>query len=85
MLLVLKKKNLVLKKGDRVLFYTDGLTEALNHQKQPFSSQLKDLLLDLDKKPLNDFLNALFFYWIQHQKDKKIEDDLCMVVFDVLD
>lgn len=80
-----EEKTLALQKRDRILFYTDGLTEAYNSQNQPFSSKLKNLLLDLDKKPLDDFLNTLFLHWIQHQKGRKVEDDLCMVVFDVLD
>jgi signal transduction histidine kinase/serine phosphatase RsbU (regulator of sigma subunit) len=80
----LVEEQIQLKKGDRVLFYTDGITECMNASKQFFEDQIfknfirsnsglePDLFSDKLINELKTFCNR-----------DKFTDDLCLLVLDV--
>jgi len=80
--------DLPLNPGDRILMYTDGITETFNTNEQEFGDQrLKELLsdnMDLSVEEMTDRLLAEVRMWASVDNDESLEDDLTMIMIDVL-
>lgn len=73
-------------KGTRILFYTDGLTEAKSgrhvNQEVYFEAVLPEILEEYSKYKLDVFeLNPLGTRTVYREKDP--EDDVCLVAIDL--
>lgn len=77
------RQTLTLQRGDRILFYTDGLSEASDAQGRLFGSILHSTLQDLKQIPFKDFLSNLYERWKNFQTREEIEDDLCLIAMEV--
>ena len=78
----LSGKNL--KKGDKILFYTDGLTEAQNHVNEDFENHLEKFMLDYAHLPIDDFLNNIYYQLVLFKGNEKFLDDVCIVGIEIL-
>jgi len=79
-----QEKKIQLYSGDRIIFYTDGLTESLNAKGEDFEHYVKKKTyqkvftlsgVTMAKKildELNDFI-----------KDREIDDDICIITLEV--
>lgn len=79
--------EIALEKNDRILLYTDGLTEASSPGGEQFGEERIYELLennsDLTAKEMGDLLLKKVIDWIKGEK--KLEDDIAFVLIDVLD
>lgn len=78
--------TITLNKGDRLLFYTDGLTEATSiaDRKQFF----EDLLVNEHIKKYSscstmDFIHNLYNELVLFHGSDSFEDDVCMICMDI--
>ncbi|MDR7855658.1 SpoIIE family protein phosphatase [Tissierella sp.] len=74
-----KEKSIYLSKGDKVLFYTDGITESKDRNGNEFGIEfIIDILNDHKKDILNEINDEIISYNWGEQ-----EDDLAVVLMDV--
>ncbi|HCL56658.1 MAG TPA: hypothetical protein DHW82_06575 [Spirochaetia bacterium] len=78
-----QESSVELQSGDKVLFYTDGLTEAMNQEGQEFSEIINDYLLEYKDLPIEDFVNNIYGKLIEYTGTENFEDDVCMVGMEV--
>ena len=78
-----EEKEVVLEKGDRILFYTDGITEAKNKKMENFG---EERLIEIYKEQARNDISTL----IQKIKDaafefanEKIEDDITIAIIEI--
>lgn len=73
--------------GDTLLFYTDGITEAMNRQNEQFGEiRLKQFLAQHNDKSPEDFSDLLLNRlqsWIAEKSDEGFADDFTLVVLQV--
>ena len=79
-----EEKEISLKSGDKVLFYTDGLTEAANEEGIEFEETLCEILIFHSRLSVDELLERIYHRLLIFQKDLHFEDDICMVLFGVL-
>lgn len=83
---VYKNISLSLKIDNRILLFTDGITEATNHSGEFFGDQrLKDFCKSHAHCPALQFINELFEYlytW-SGKASKTLDDDLTALVVDI--
>jgi len=74
-------------KGTRILFYTDGLTEAKSgrhvNQEVYFEAVLPEIIEGISKLKLDYFLNAILSELSQFIGKLDPEDDVCLVAIDL--
>jgi len=81
---VFEEREIELKKGDKILFYTDGLTEAQNHVNEDFENHLEKFMLDYAHLPIDDFLNNIYYQLVLFKGNEKFLDDVCIVGIEIL-
>ena len=75
--------ELELAPGKRVVFYTDGLTEARNRGQQEFSEEgMMKSLRSHAGKPLSGLLDALVADVVTFTEEAEFEDDVCILGVD---
>jgi serine phosphatase RsbU (regulator of sigma subunit) len=79
-----EERQILLQAGDRILFYTDGLTEAANARGVEFEEIMPEILTNNESLPADDFLEVLYHSLLSHRGDFLFEDDVCVVVMDVV-
>ncbi len=75
-----RSHQLALAPGERLVFYTDGLTESFNAQKVPLDLEGVRLLLGEDFQKTADVVAALEHGEAAHRKDAPPHDDLTILV-----
>ncbi len=71
--------------GDRLLFYTDGLTEAVNPQGVPFDHEhLRAVLAERSHEPADRLPGMLIEELILYAGSRGLEDDVAVVTVDIL-
>lgn len=76
--------SIKLKKGDKVLLYTDGLTECQAPSGKRYGEKgLLKLIKKYGKLPVGDFIEKIYKEINDFLGDGKLDDDLTMVVFEV--
>jgi len=80
-----EQKTVQLKRGDKIIFYTDGITEARNEEGELFGiKRVKEIIIRRkDLKPLQ--LNASIFRAVKRFIGRKTqEDDMTLVTIEIL-
>ncbi len=79
-----QEKEMTLAKGDRILFYTDGLSESINLQEEMYSKErIVKMIIDTYHKDVKDSLEEIYhdmLNWVKNER--RIQDDIAMVMFD---
>jgi len=76
-------RQVMLFPGDNLILYTDGLVEALNHNKQPYSKErLKDLITKHRRWNANHMTEVILDDVKQYSE--KINDDVTVLTIEVL-
>jgi hypothetical protein len=77
--------SLILEPGDKILLYTDGLTEELNHSNEMFEETLFQVVLPrLVSMSVEDIVSALWERLVEFKGDDKISDDICIVGIEIV-
>ena len=79
-------KQMTLKAGDRLLLYTDGLTEPESDRGEPFGDhRLEALVRDNRARPAQEFIDRLLLALEAWRPASAVqEDDITVVAIDVL-
>jgi len=80
-----EQKTVQLKSGDKIIFYTDGITEARNKKEEQFGiKRLKEIIISRkDAKPLQ--LNTSIFRAVRKFIGRKIQkDDMTLITVEIL-
>jgi sigma-B regulation protein RsbU (phosphoserine phosphatase) len=77
----LEQRSVKLEPGDFVLFYTDGVTEAMNEQNEQYGEErLRDLLLANSGASTSEMLHALRGSLADFVGDRAQSDDITIVI-----
>jgi len=69
-----------MKPGEQILFYTDGVTEAMNHYNEEFSDEKLELFfMDTNSLTAGKFINRLIEEVKMHTKDTPQSDDITVL------
>lgn len=68
--------------GDKILFYTDGLTEGINSRMEEFGAEIPQILLKNANLPIEKLIEKIYYFFLLHC-EKDILDDVCMVGIEV--
>ncbi len=79
-----EEKEIFLEKGDKILFYTDGLVEAINHKNIEFGDILSNILKELSHNPIKLLVNKLYGELESHHQKKEFDDDVCIIGIEIL-
>jgi serine phosphatase RsbU (regulator of sigma subunit) len=81
----LEERQIALEPGDRILLYTDGLTDAMNETGQPYDLQrLASSLASLADQPTSELLPSLLDGLHAHQGRASQFDDQTILVMEVI-
>lgn len=76
--------TLPVQSGDKILLYTDGLTEAMNSEREEFGEQrLKDVLLQTARRPGAVVITALTEAVAAHRDHCEINDDFTLLLTEI--
>ena len=69
----------------KIVFYTDGLTEARNKNLNPrmFIKLINDTLLKLAHLPCDEFIAELYGELVRFRGNETFDDDVCIICLDV--
>lgn len=80
----LSEEVMAVEPGDRLVLYTDGLTDAFNAGEQSFGRErLKQVALEQRSAPIEMMGDALFDAVAAHQGEAETFDDMTLLVVDV--
>ena len=74
-----EEKEIELLPGDKILFYTDGLTEATNAQGEEFGDYLPDILSRFCHLPIEEFIHSIYHELLSFREEYQFDDDVCIV------
>jgi phosphoserine phosphatase RsbU/P len=78
-----EEKEVLLEKGDRILFYTDGITEAKNERMEEFGEErLKQLYQDEADSDISDLILKIKETVFEFANGK-IEDDITIAIIEI--
>lgn len=70
--------------GDRMLFYSDGLTEAMNERRQQFGlERLKETVERSGNRPVHELLEGIWRSVNLHRGGYQLSDDLTLLVAEI--
>lgn len=78
-----EKKSIQLLPRDKVLFYTDGLTEATNPQGEEFETIIDSVILDYCHFPIQEMVNQIYHRLLDFREEFHFDDDICMVGLEI--
>jgi len=80
----IENKTIQLSQGDRLFFYTDGVTGALDEKENPYGfSRLIQVLNENKKVSLNETYNRIINSIYNHTDIKSIDDDITFLLIEV--
>ncbi len=82
--IVIEEKEISVCKGDKIIFYTDGLTEATNNGNVQFEDFMLDRILpEIAGLEIEKLLNRLYEALILFAENNPPDDDICIVGMEV--
>lgn len=80
----IEEKEIQLVSGDRLVLFTDGITEAIDPEKEMYGDdRFKEFIVSHRDLAPADFCAALLADLREFSQNQKFDDDLTLVVFDV--
>ncbi|PKL16876.1 MAG: hypothetical protein CVV49_13985 [Spirochaetae bacterium HGW-Spirochaetae-5] len=72
-------------KGDKILFFTDGLTEALNDSGAMFEHiMISNIIPSIASEPVETFISMLYNAVNDFKKHTPFEDDICIIGIEII-
>jgi phosphoserine phosphatase RsbU/P len=70
--------------GDKLVFFTDGLTEAMNDRNEEFGeARLMDLIAEAGRQPPLDIINRVKASVEEHRHGRAVNDDYSLLVAEI--
>ena len=70
--------------GDKVVFFTDGLTEAMNEESEEFGeARFADLIRDVGRQTPSEIINAVKSAVQLHRRSREVNDDYSLLVAEI--
>jgi len=80
-----QQTKMKLSPGDTLIFYTDGITEALNPRLEEFGEQkLLEIILNYPYQSAEDLRNIIYEEMIKFTQGQGQYDDLTLIVLRIL-
>ncbi len=79
----LETKVLECMPGDIILLYTDGLTEATNHKREPFETVIHDVLKDAASAPKGEKIYWIWEALLTFRRGEPFEDDVLILCMEI--
>lgn len=78
-----EEKEVYLETGDRILFYSDGITQAKNAERGEFGEErLIELYKNGNDQPISELLNKIYKE-VQNFSSEKIDDDVTIAMVEI--
>ncbi len=78
--------SITVNKGDKILLFTDGLTEAMNDNREMFENiMISDVIPAIASEPVEVFVRNLYNAVNEFKKHKPFEDDICIIGVEIVD
>lgn len=81
--LMLEEKEVFLEKGDKVIFYTDGLVDAPDKNRIKFGKKMLDILEKNKHLAIQELLKTLYEALVNHTGKENFGDDVCIVGMEI--
>ena len=78
-----EEKEIQLLSGDKLIFFTDGLTETENSEGIEFDEILPQILKDHPDKNPEKLLETIYHSLLSFKEDYSFEDDICLIVMGI--
>lgn len=82
--IVVEEKEVELNHGDKILFYTDGLTEATSPSGFVFEERLPRIIGLHRRKPIKKMVEEIYSDLIAFRGSEKFEDDVCIIGMEII-
>ncbi len=79
-----EEREVKIKKGDKIILYTDGLTEAINKKNEEFEESFFNFIKINYKSSINVLLSQVMDSLFRFVSGKSLEDDICIIGVEVL-
>ncbi len=80
----LAEKTIDLESGDRLILFTDGVTECMNSKREMFSEErLRDFIMQNSHLPVDTFSASLITHLVDFSRDEKFHDDVTLITLDI--
>lgn len=80
-----EEKEITLEKGDKIIFYTDGLTEASDSRNIEFEDTMFNKVIpEISGLGITDLLSSLYAGMLDYTGGNQPDDDICIVGMEVL-
>ncbi len=81
-----KPEKIYLKTGDRLILFSDGVTETFNTQEEIFGiKRLENCILENFEKPTQELVNNIIHTLSEFRKGSDLSDDLTLICLTMLD
>ncbi len=80
-----KEETMLLKTNDKLFFYTDGLTEAMNKDFLLFESVLKSTLLKYNNNSIRNLIEFIYKELVYFCGGEQFIDDICLIGLNIRD
>lgn len=78
-----QENKLQLRAGDKLIFYTDGLTESESSEGIEFSTVLPSVLQKNALKPVQELNENIYSSFKKHYTKTSLEDDICILSMEI--
>jgi serine phosphatase RsbU (regulator of sigma subunit) len=73
-------------RGDKILLFTDGLTEAINEHHEMFEKILvRDIIPSIVSEPIETFISKLYEAVNDFKNHQPFEDDICIIGLEIVE
>ena len=79
-----EEKTIQLREKDKIIMYTDGLTEAINQDKKEFESRFHQVLVQMKSEPIEQVIETIVKELYNYTDRTILEDDVCILGMEIL-
>ncbi|HOM37594.1 MAG TPA: PP2C family protein-serine/threonine phosphatase [Spirochaetota bacterium] len=79
-----EEKVIELQKNDKLIFYTDGLTEAINQNKDMFEDTFYKIIECNYQLKIEELIDKIYFNLLEFCETYDLEDDVCLIGIEII-
>ncbi|MCP4133523.1 MAG: serine/threonine-protein phosphatase [bacterium] len=79
-----EENEIQLQPGDKLVFYTDGLTETVNYKDEEFGDKiLSKILIQNSEQAIHDYVQTIYSELLKFKGGRSFMDDICIVGMEI--